>query len=824
MTEIDENGVSYSEGFKELRFVPPSITRVVVDIRALHIYSISKDDNAFASCRSDLQEVVFPEGSALQEIKTGTFYQCTSLSIIDLIHCASLKSIGSLAFSYCSSLHNIILPPNIETIGDDCFSYSALQSIKIPKSITTIGERAFFHCEQLVSVNFEDGITGLTTFNQYLFGYTKLITIRIPQYVTSFGWVPFEGIPDMKNITLEGNNEGFTIIDGMLCLKDRKTLKYCPSGLKSGPLNIPDGIEIIDAESLHNNIATTFIFPDSLKEIIWYGATCARITTLTIPSSVQAIGNDAFFQCTYLTEVKLPESLTTLPASCFYRTNISEIIIPENVTSIGEYCFAYCTNLKKLKLPAGIKTLHGGFVTGCPQIEIFFDDNAGLIAENFMIMKSDRTSIMQYYGWEEDATIVIPSQTQSILTGAFAASLIREVTFLSDNQLTTIKYDAFSSCSHLTTINLPHTIQQIEETAFQYCTKLMKISFGSSITLIGERCFEGCSNLKEVTFVDTRETIQLTIDNSAFKGCRNLSTIIFGEGLISIGKEVFVDCYSLSKIQFPSSLSQINEYMFASSSIKTVTFANSNTNLKSIADNAFYNASNLSTFQFLEPLISIGAFAFANTSLTSIQLPSTVESIGMLAFNQCTKLKTFSLSKPDSSRLSSLGNSIFQGCRELQTINVTNDYFVTLNNALFYSNKTVLYLFPPASQIEFFQIPSPVKIISPHAFYQCLYLRIVMLSDDSKLETISVSAFQGCSKLKFINLPLSVTYFSADCFRDCNSLSCGLIISNNTAAYREKLIEVGMPRKCFLECSLKMTCKQRIHFRFHPLVYFMFLV
>ena len=214
--------------------------------------------------------------------------------------------------------------------------------------------------------------------------------------------------------------------------------------------------------------------------------------------------------------------------------------------------------------------------------------------------------------------------------------------------------------------------------------------------------------------------------------------------------------------------------------------------------------------------------AFANTALNSIELPSTVRSIGMLAFNQCTQLTSFSLSEPNSSQLESLGNSVFQGCKELQTINVTNLHFVTLNGALFYSNQTVLYLYPPASNIEFFHIPSPVKIISPHAFYQCRYLRIIMLNDDSKLETISVSAFQGCSKLKFINLPLSVTTFSTDCFKDCHSLSCGLIISNTTLAYREKLIEVGMPRKCLSECTLKMTCKHSIHFRFIALGYIMF--
>ena len=200
---------------------------------------------------------------------------------------------------------------------------------------------------------------------------------------------------------------------------------------------------------------------------------------------------------------------------------------------IGEYCFAYCTNLKLLKIPAGIQTLQGGFVAGCTQVEITFDPNAAFTAENHMIMKSDRTSIMQYYGWEEDATIVIPSQTQSILTGAFAASLIREVTFLSDNQLTTIKYDAFSSCSHLTTINLPHTIQQIEETAFQYCTSLEQVAIPEDVTSIENWTFGYCSALTEMTIPGS----VTSIGDNAFYKCVSLNQVTIPESVTTFGKK-----------------------------------------------------------------------------------------------------------------------------------------------------------------------------------------------------------------------------------------------------------------------------------------------
>ena len=823
MTVIDEYGVSYSEGFTELVFVPETFTHIILDVRAFHIYSNDKDDNAFASCRNVLEEVVFPEGSQLQEIRNGTFYQCTSLKSINLTYCTKLTSIGALAFSQCSSLKTLILPPNLQEIGDDCFDSSALECITIPKSISLIGQRAFSYCNKLTSVIFEDNVSNLTEFKAYTFRNCNLSTIRIPKSVTTIGWAIFEGIQYMKSISVEDGNKGFKIISQMLCSIDDRSLQYCPSALTTDPLKIPDDIEIIQGEALHCNTAQSFIFPTSLKTIKNYAALSSRIKTLEIPLTLQSLEAAAFQSCTSLSQITLSTSINSLPASCFERTNISEIIIPDNVVFIGQYCFAYCTNLMKLQLPEGIQTLQGGFIAGCPNITIVFNESVGMIAENNMIMKSDKSSISQYFGSKEDDVVSIPHETKTILPAAFAGSLVKEIQFPSNSLLMQINQEAFRDCTHLTTIIFPKYLSTIGERAFRSCTKLTELIFCENIAIIEKNCFDGCISLESVTFNEIMTCSGLSIGDSVFTNCQSLSKITFGEGLLELGQEVFQLCTSLSNIIFPTSLRRIDECMFDGSSVKSITFSGSKTNLNEIPSKAFYNANQLSEFQLISPISSIGASAFAKTALTSIQLPESVVSISMLAFNQCTQLTIFSLNNPESSLLQKLDSSVFQGCRNLQTIDVSNKYFVTLNNALFDFDQTTLYLFPPAASTEFFQIPSPVKIISPYAFYECQKLQIIMLSDDSKLETISVSAFQGCSSLKFINLPLSVTSFGADCFKGCDSLSCGLIISNKTVEYRETLFNNGMPKKCFFECNLKMTCKQSIHFHISIITYLMFL-
>ena len=65
MTEVDNDGVIYRDGYSELYSVPGSLTVVYVDTKTTRIYSVSKDDNAFINCRSRLKEVIFPQYSAL---------------------------------------------------------------------------------------------------------------------------------------------------------------------------------------------------------------------------------------------------------------------------------------------------------------------------------------------------------------------------------------------------------------------------------------------------------------------------------------------------------------------------------------------------------------------------------------------------------------------------------------------------------------------------------------------------------------------------------------------------------------------------------------
>ncbi len=76
---------------------------------------------------------------------------------------------------------------------------------------------------------------------------------------------------------------------------------------------------------------------------------CSGLTAITIPNSVTSIGNQAFSDCSGLTSINIPNSVTSIGGSAFYRcTNLTSITIPNSVTSIDEFAFSYCENIKNV--------------------------------------------------------------------------------------------------------------------------------------------------------------------------------------------------------------------------------------------------------------------------------------------------------------------------------------------------------------------------------------------------------------------------------------------------------------------------------------------
>ena len=122
-------------------------------------------------------------------------------------------------------------------------------------------------------------------------------------------------------------------------------------------------------------------------------ASCAGLTSVTLPSTIIEIGSSAFHSCPDLTSVSLPESLTEIESRAFYSCpklmpmklpesltyigsyafakskNLESVTLPESITSIGSYAFAESKNLESVTLPSKITTIAEGTFKGCSSLK-----------------------------------------------------------------------------------------------------------------------------------------------------------------------------------------------------------------------------------------------------------------------------------------------------------------------------------------------------------------------------------------------------------------------------------------------------------------------
>ena len=96
---------------------------------------------------------------------------------------------------------------------------------------------------------------------------------------------------------------------------------------------------------------------------------CTDLTSVTIPNSVTSIGYCAFYRCTGLTSVTIPNSVTSIGDDAFGRcSNLTSVTIPNSVTSIGAHAFDRCSSLTSINIPNGLTKIDDYTFNGCTSL------------------------------------------------------------------------------------------------------------------------------------------------------------------------------------------------------------------------------------------------------------------------------------------------------------------------------------------------------------------------------------------------------------------------------------------------------------------------
>ena len=296
----------------------------IVGLTSIEIPNSVKRIEIGAFMGTGLTSVVIPE--SVDTIGYGVFSNCTALASVTIPE--SVKAIGNGAFKACSSLTSVVIPKSVTAIYPALFSgCTALASITIPEHVTIIGQDAFCGCSSLTSVEIPNSVTRIEsgTFR----GCSNLASITIPNSVTSIGGEAFYGTK------WEENQPDGLIYAGLVLYKYKGTM---PANTN---VEIKEGTKGIAEDAFFGCSGLTSItIPNSVMSIGEYAfSNCSSLTSVEIPNSVTIIEKSTFAYCYNLTSVVIPNSVTSIAERAFSDNNLTSVVIPESVTSIGYYAF-----------------------------------------------------------------------------------------------------------------------------------------------------------------------------------------------------------------------------------------------------------------------------------------------------------------------------------------------------------------------------------------------------------------------------------------------------------------------------------------------------
>ena len=344
----------------------------------------------------------------------------------------------------------------------------------------------------------------------------------------------------------------------------------------------------------------------------------------SIRKGVKVIGNSAFWLCSSLTNINIPNSVTNIGNEAFWECkSLNSINIPNSVTNIGNRAFKGCDSLKRINIPNSVTNIGRCAFLSCNSL----------------------------------TRINIPNSVTNIGEGAFAF------------------------CRSLTNIDIPNNVTNIGDKAFYGCRSLTSINIPNNVTDIGNMAFLNCNSLTSINIPDG----VTNIGNNAFRGCKSLTSINIPNSVTNIGDYVFFGCESLTKIIIPSSVVNMNgnpfcgwngklyneskefiyehQVLFNKDRTTLIAYISNDTNciipdgVTNIGDRAFWKCKSLNNIKIPNSVTNIGNEAFGRCeSLTNINIPNSVTNIGNDAFYGCNNLP----SKIKSGIIKRFGEKVFE--------------------------------------------------------------------------------------------------------------------------------------------------------------------
>ena len=467
----------------------------------------------------------------------GDFFARTNLATVELPK--NIISIDSSAFEDCNFLISVVIPDNVISIGTYAFeSCESLTSVTLGKSVTEIGSSAFYNSQSLVSVTIPED-AALTTIESWAFGEcralqqmvlpesltfigscafcrcTSLVSINIPDAVTTISEHAFSGCSSLARCSM-GN--GVTSI-GQRAFEDCFALVAItiPEGITS----IEEGI-FLDCSSLQ-----TIVIPDG---VITIGTSafsgCTSLKNVTIGKGVTSIGDTAFHACAF-SNIEIPDNVVSIGVCAFQYSKLVSISIGNGVEEIGTEAFFNCSSLKSITIPESVTYMGYDVFGRCYSLTE---------AYNVLVDNYSTSGIGMFCGAPLQKVTINEKSTRIAPDTFWDCGTLPEIVI--PENITEIGNSAFQYCKSLKNITIPNSVVTIGTDAFASCEALESATLPNNIMKVSAQMFQYCEALKEIVIPDA----VITIDRSAFRRCYALDKVTLGKNVTSMGTDTFEDC------------------------------------------------------------------------------------------------------------------------------------------------------------------------------------------------------------------------------------------------------------------------------------------